>query len=279
MSRIWRQKGLLSMSDIRRLSALQISWDAVSRYLEALLAALLGRPFTCTTKGEDDNYWSVAAVCDSFTNVEIVRLVHFVEGSDKMLRDSLPIDTNTSKSLDMSLCRALLKYALKLDWSTEFVSDDALVILGNFPPNVELPSVNQNLISIDSKVIDCRELIPMERFIDKLFEGWGMFSTLTEVCEEYESEYGTPLYWMHPFTDGRYNGCYFVLVQEGVLVISYDEIDGVDHEVFVRESGRLCDAIEMRCFLNDWNQRVEDMTATLTALLAFLERKEAQHGT
>ena len=267
------------MSDIRRLSALQISWDAVSRYLEALLAALLGRPFTCTTKGEDDNYWSVAAVCDSFTNVEIVRLVHFVEGSDKMLRDSLPIDTNTSKSLDMSLCRALLKYALKLDWSAEFVSDDALVILGHFPPNVELPSVNQNLISIDSKVIDCRELIPMERFIDKLFEGWGTFSTLTEVCEEYESEYGTPLYWMHPFTDGRYNGCYFVLVQEGVLVISYDEIDGVDHEVFVRESARLCDAIEMRCFLNDWNQRVEDMTATLTALLAFLERKEAQHGT
>lgn len=267
------------MSDIRRLSALQISWDAVSRYLEALLAALLGRPFTCTTKGEDDNYWSVAAVCDSFTNVEIVRLVHYVEGSDEMLRNALPIDANTSRSLDMCLCRELLKYALKLDWSAEFVSDDALVILGYFPPNVELPGINQNLISIESKVIDCRELVPMDDFIKKLFEEGGTFSSLAELCEDYETEYGTPLYWMHPFTDGRYNGCYFVLVREGVLVISYDEINGIDHEVFVRESARLCDTIEMRCFLNDWNQRVEDMTATLTALLAFLERKEAQHGT
>ena len=57
-----------------------------------------------------------------------------------MLRDALPVDSNTSRSLDMSLCRALLKYALKLKWDTEFVSESALVILGHFPIDVELPA-------------------------------------------------------------------------------------------------------------------------------------------
>ena len=279
MSRIWRQKGLLLMTEIQKMSALRLSWDAVSRYFEALLSALLGRTIICNSRSVDDSYWSVAASFGTFTNAEIVKLAQFVNGDDEMLIEALPPDSDTSRSLGMELCRALLKYALKLDWATEFVSDDGLYILGHFPENVQLPAIDRNVLYVDSKVIDCSKLIPMERFIDKLFDGWGTFSTLTEVCEEYESEYGTPLYWMHPFTDGRYNGCYFILVQEGILVISYDEIDGVDHEVFVRESARLCDAIEMRCFLNDWNQRVEDMTATLTALLAFLERKEAQHGT
>lgn len=267
------------MTEIQKMTALRLSWDAVSRYFEALLSALLGRAIVCNSRSMDDSYWSVAALSGTFTNLEIIKLAQFVNGDDEMLIEALPSDSDTSRSLGMELCRALLKYALKLDWATEFVSDDGLYILGHFPENVQLPAIDRNVLYVDSKVIDCSKLIPMERFIDKLFDGWGTFSTLTEVCEEYESEYGTPLYWMHPFTDGRYNGCYFILVQEGVLVISYDEIDGVDHEVFVRESARLCDAIEMRCFLNDWNQRVENMTATLTALLAFLERKKAQHGT
>ena len=79
---------------------------------------------------------------------------------------------------------------------------------------------------------------------------------------------------MHLFTDGRYNGCYFVLVREGVLVLSYDEISNCDHEVFIQESAHLCDADEMRCFLTEWNVRSADLIATLTALLHFLERKE-----
>lgn len=267
------------MNDVQKMSALRMTWDAVSRYIEALLSAILGRSLTCEAKGEDDSYWSVAAVCDTFTNVEIVRLVAFVNGDDEMLRDALPTDANTSRSLDMELCRALLKRALHLNWETEYVSKEALLLVGNFPEDASIPAINRNLLKVDSQIIDCSELIPMNDFLEKLFEDGGTFSSLTELCEDYEREYGTPLYWMHPFTDGRYNGCYFVLVQEGVLVISYDEIDDIDHEIFVRESARLCDAEEMRCFLNEWNLRTEALTATISSLLSFLERKESLHGT
>ena len=62
-------------------------------------------------------------------------------------------------------------------------------------------------------------------------------------------------------------------------IISYDEIDGINHESFVKESARLCDTEEMRCFLNDWKQRSDEITETLSHFLCFLERKEALHGT
>ena len=43
------------MNDIQRLSALKLPWDVISRYLETLISAILGRSFTCSTKGEDDD--------------------------------------------------------------------------------------------------------------------------------------------------------------------------------------------------------------------------------
>ena len=263
------------MNEIQKYSALKLPWEQVSRYVGSMVSAILERDITCSTKGEDDNYWSVAAVSDRFTNVEIVRLVKAVEGNEHMLSHALPIDSNTSRSLEMELCRALLQRALDVAWDTEFVAKDALWVADHFPEDAMIPEPNRNLLYVDSKVIDCRDLMPMTEFVDKLFDGGGTFTDLTELCEEYEIEYGTPLYWLHPFTDGQYNGCYFVLVQEGVLVLSYDEIDGCDHEVFIRESARLCDAEEMRCFLTEWNVRSTVLTGTISSLLNFLERKEA----
>lgn len=263
------------MNEIQRFSALKLPWELVSQYVGSMVSAILDREIICSTRAEDDNYWSVAAENNHFTNVEIVRLVKAVEGSENMLSHALPHDSNTSRSLEMDLCRALLQRAMELVWDTEFVAQDALWVADQFPENAMIPEPSRHLVYVDSKVIDCRDLMPMATFVEKLFDEGGTFAELTELCEEYEIAYGTPLYWLHPFTDGRYNGCYFVLVQEGVLVLSYDEIDGCDHEVFIRDSARLCDAEEMRCFLTEWNLRSTVLTGTISSLLNFLERKEA----
>ena len=114
------------MNEIQKYSALKLPWEQVSRYVGSMVSAILEQDITCTTKGEDDNYWSVAAEDYRFTNVEIVRLVKAVEGNEHMLSHALPIDSNTSKSLEMELCRALLQRALDLAWDTEFVAEDAL---------------------------------------------------------------------------------------------------------------------------------------------------------
>lgn len=264
----------LLRNDIQMLSALKLPWDAISRYLETLISAILGRSFTCSTKGENDDYWRTSVLCDTFTNVEIVRLVNAVNGDDNMLRHALPVDSTVSRSLEMGLCQALLKRALKLDWENEFVSPDALFIIGKFPAAPKLPDVNQDLIHIDSATIDSSTLMSKDEFLEKLFDEGGTFTDLASLCEANETAYGTPLYWMHPFTDGEYNGCYFVLVREGVLVLSYDEISTCDHEIFIRDSAHLCYAEEMRCFLTEWNIRSTALIETITTLLSFLEQKK-----
>ena len=174
----------------------------------------------------------------------------------------------------MDLCEALLKHVLKMDWKQEFVTEDALWLLGNWPEPIQLPEADENLIFIDSRVIDCSKLMTMAEFVEKLFEEGGTFTALTNLCEDNEVDFGTPLYWMHPYTDGLYNGCYFVLVREGVLALSYDAIDWEDHEVFDRESVRLCDADEMRSFYWEYKKRTGEMLDTMNAFLFFLERKE-----
>ena len=116
------------MNEIQKYSALKLPWEQVSRYVGSMVSAILERNVTCSSKGEDDNYWSVAAENDCFTNVEIVRLVKAVDGNENMLRHALPIDSNTSISLDMLLCRAILQRALDIAWDTEFVAKDALCL-------------------------------------------------------------------------------------------------------------------------------------------------------
>ena len=272
MRRIFRQEGMTSMNELQSCTALKLTCEFISRQFEKILSLLLGRPFICHTRCEDDSYWSVSAVNDTFTNAEIVHLVKAVNGSDKMLSLALPIDSNTSRSLEMDLCRALLQYFLKLQWDTEFVVKDAVWILGDFCPCGGILDINPNLLSVDSQIIDCSRLMPKDEFVETLFSAGGTFTDLAALCEKYESAYGTPLYWMYPITDGRYNGCYFVAVQEGVLVLSYNVMDEENHEVFERESARLCSAEEMSSFLHDWNLQAGELSETLTSLLTFLKR-------
>lgn len=267
------------MNNIESFTTLKLEFSRVAWYLGSLLSALLGRRITCTAKAEDDSYWSIAAIDDRFSNSEVVSLIHYVGGDATMIRRCIPPDSNSSRSLDMDLCEALLKHVLKLDWKREFVTADALWLLGNWPDPTEFPEVDENLIFIDSRMIDCRKLIPMDEFVEKLFENGGNFTALTEICEDNEVDFGTPLYWMHPYKDGLYNGCYFVLVREGVLVLSYDAIDWEDHEMFDRESARLCDVDEMRNFLWEYQKRTDEMRNTLNSFLFFLERREERiHG-
>ena len=57
------------MNEIQKYSALKLPWEQVSRYVGSMVSAILERNITCSSKGEDDNYWSVAAENDCFTNV------------------------------------------------------------------------------------------------------------------------------------------------------------------------------------------------------------------
>ena len=63
---------------------------------------------------------------------------------------------------------------------------------------LKLPEADENLLFIDSRIIDCRKLMPMAEFVDKLFEDGGTFTALTALCEDDELDFGTPLFGCIP---------------------------------------------------------------------------------
>ena len=262
------------MNNVESFTTLKLEFSRVAWYLGNLLSALLGRQILCVANAEDDSCWSISAVDDRFSNTEVVELIQYVGGDATMIRRCIPPDANSSRSLDMDLCRALLMHVLKLNWEHEFVTNDALWILGHWQEPMKLPEVDANMIFIDSRIIDSRKLMSMDEFIDKLFEEGGTYMELSTLCEVYEQEFGTPLYWMQPYTDRLYNGCYFALVKEGILALPYDCADFEDFERFDRESARLCSYDEMYNLAHEFQQRTTEMQNTFNSILFFLERKE-----
>ncbi len=263
-----------SANSIQKYTTLRLPWEQICIYISNLLSVLLGRRIPCKVMTADGDYWSISAVNDRFTNSEIISLIDYVKGGKDMFRRNIPDDSSSSRSLDMDLCQAMLSCALHLKWEVELVCEDALWITGQFSSQVKIPELNQNLIHIDSKMVDCAKLISKDELIDRLFSAGGTYSALSDICQENFHKWQTPLYWTFPISDSLHNGCYFVLVKEGVLVISYDEISEDAHEVFIRNSVRMCTAEEMSYFIDEWFQYNRELTASMEVLHSYLCRLE-----
>lgn len=266
------------MNKIQTYKSIKLEFGRIAWYVGKLVSAILGREVTCKTSNDDFDYWAVAAVDNRFSTEDLIQLISFVKGGADMCRKALPPDSNFCRSLDMDLSRELLKHALRMDWEEEFIGCDVLWIMDPQTETVEIPEIGQELIFIDGKTIELSRLMEKDAFLEALFREGGTFTELTRLCEERESEFGDPLYWMYPINDGQFNGVYFVLVKEGVLALSYNVISNQDHEVFEEDSARLCTAGEMACFIHDWNNFSAALKAELGSMLYYLEQKEGVYG-
>lgn len=117
------------MNRPQKFTALKLDLPYASELIASRASAILGREIHMRTQTEDYSYWSSSAIDDRFTIVEIMDMIKAVDGGVEMIRCCLPMESNTSKSIDMTLCSALLKQALQLDWKTEFMADDAIWII------------------------------------------------------------------------------------------------------------------------------------------------------
>ena len=132
MRRMYRQKGI-AMNKPKKYTAFKMGWGCIGHHLGGLISEILGREVSCKTKREDFDYWCAFTDDGKFTISEIATLIEAVDGGKEMYTQSIPTDSNTSKSLAMDLCQALLKKALDSDWVEEMVKEDALWIIGDFP--------------------------------------------------------------------------------------------------------------------------------------------------
>ena len=208
------------------LQTLKLSWGEVGTLTGSVISAVLKREVTCRAALDDYNYWTVSDTAGRFSHNDLSILLDYVEASREIREITCHGDSDMAVALDMGLSQALLKKKLNTSWEQELITDDGLWLVGVCPEHLNYAGT----ITIDGKIISMDTLWSKEELVEQLFDAGGSEADLSEVRDRYVKQYGNQLYWSYPIPDGEYNGVYFVLVQEGVLCLPYDEIDRYEYD-------------------------------------------------
>lgn len=250
-------------------NALRLTWGEVSYYISGYVSRYLGRNIVCKATVEDGNYWDTSAVNTEFTKSEFRTLLSLVFADDFMYHESLPKDSDTSRSLGMELSEALLKMVISSAWHCCSIHEDGLWLIGIDEKCITLPEINPNILLIDNCVVDTSMLMSKDILMQKLENSGGMCSDLSALCKENVIRFGNELYWHCPLPDSEHSGYYFVLVKEGVLSIPYNYISDLDEE-FALGDAYMCGWKDMINFQNSWHEYAKHTEKTLEILGDYL---------
>lgn len=267
------------MTEQKLYQSVKLEWGMVSLLIGEMISGLLHRTVRCKTSHDELDYWAAEALFGHFTIDDLESLLNYVGADGEMRLNTLTFDSEDTASVDMDLARALLRKKIKTSWKAEFAAEDGLWLMGVDADAMELPEPDGNICFIDNTAVDLRTLLPKDELLDSLFGDGGTVSTLSELCDQYVRLYGNELYWAYPITDGRYNGVYFVLVQEGALCLPYYEIDRECFELFERDGVRLLTAGEMSYFIREWEQNSEILCSAMKSIHNNLTMREKENGT
>lgn len=117
-----------------------------------------------------------------------------------------------------------------------------------------------------------RKRLLSKSFIIALLEDEGPnFTTLRNVRNWYEKQFGDDLCRDYPFSLGMHDGILFLPVQEGFLALPYDEVDSESYEQFVLENAELLTADivavleqELRAYTDELFDALSDMRSALS---------------
>ncbi len=266
------------MSKPQEYKALRIPYGQAAWYISKLISMVLNRPISCIAKRDDFDFWATSSIGTEFSNAEIAELVAFVKGDPTMYGRAIPTDSNFSRSLDMSLGDALLKHSLNMEWENEFLDDEAIWVVGQWQGEPELEPKDGHLLFIDGRAIDTTQLMSKEDMMQALFTKGGTYAVLVNLFDSLNQRLGIELYWHYPICDEYYSGAYLILVQEGILSLSYNIMDDCDHELFEPDSARLLTAESLGWYMMEFERFSEHLRASLNSLHFFLQRKEGTYG-
>ena len=249
---------------------LKLSWEEVGTLAGQEISAVLDREVVCRGGFDDYDYWTVSAADGRFNRDDLNRLLDFVEAGSEIREIVFGGDSDTTEALDMELSQALLRKKLNTSWERELVTEDGLWLVG-----IDSGRLNYaGTITINGRIISMDTLWPKDEFVKRLFEAGGSEADLSDLCDRYVKQYGNQLYWPYPISDGEYNGVYFVLVQEGVLCLPYDEIDKDEYEIFEEDGVRLLTPEEMGYFISDWKRESCELEKVMNIFRNYLKARE-----
>ena len=249
---------------------LKLSWEEIGTLTGTMISVVLKRDVTCRAAFDDYNYWTVSDTAGRFSHDDLDILLDYVDADSEIRKIVFGFDSDTTEALDMELAQALLKKKLNTAWERELVTEDGLWLVG-----IDSGRLNYaGTITINGRIISMDTLWPKDEFVKRLFEAGGSEADLSDLCDRYVKQYGDQLYWPYPISDGEYNGVYFVLVQEGVLCLPYDEIDKDEYEIFEEDGVRLLTAEEMGYFISDWKRESCELEKVMNIFRNYLKARE-----
>ena len=254
-------------------NALLLTWGEVSFYIGQKVSDIVGRKIICHSRYEDAYYWGVAATNDTLSVQELKDILCYVNASKEMYDETLPSDSDSSKSFGMCLSEKLLEKCIDSSWEHLSFSDCGLWLVGVNPEVVNLPEMNPDTIYVEDCFVDTTKLISKDELMKYLEDTDGMGSDLDEICQKNLLEFDTKLYWHCPLPSKHHEGYYFVLVREGVLSLPYNHVYDRDEELALGDA-RLFDSREIFRVKCEW----DDFGYTTSRILDSLARHQMKRG-
>lgn len=254
-------------------NALLLTWGEVSFYIGQKVSDIIGRKITCHSGYEDAYYWGVAATNDTFSVQELKDILCYVNATKPLYDETLPPDSDSSKSLGMGLSQKLLEKCIGSSWEHLSFSNDGLWLVGVNSDVVNLPEMSPDTIYVEDCFVDTTKLISKDELMKYLENTDGMGSDLDEICQKNLLEYGTKLYWYCPLPSKDHEGYYFVLVREGVLSLPYNHVYDRDEELALGDA-KLFDSREIFRVKCEW----DDFGYTTSRILDALARHQMKRG-
>lgn len=129
-------------------------------------------------------------------------------------------------------------------------------------------------MKINGIEIDNSKLLSTQELLNRLKENGENDSALSDILGRYEQEFGNPLMWRYPISDGLHAGTAIVVVKEGFLSIPYDNVDKTEYELYELDHAAIFDEDALQCFIEDWVSYSDDLRGALGDMLCVVKGTE-----
>lgn len=107
-----------------------------------------------------------------------------------------------------------------------------------------------DLVELDGHAFSRQQLLATEEVMDLLERDGYHFVSLEPVRERYQAAFGDELCWPVPVCSGTHPGCVLLAVQEGLLCLPYDCLNGETYEQFSAQDIKLLTKKQVNLLLN-----------------------------
>ena len=126
-----KQNNMECMVNKHIKSSVKLSWDEVGSIIAEVITLKLGRYVPCVARYEDYVYWTASAADGyTFSVKDLEEIFSFAKADESARSECIPYDSDTSKSVGMTVSERLLSIGLKTKWECFSICDEGLWLIG-----------------------------------------------------------------------------------------------------------------------------------------------------